>query len=243
MTIVRATVLVAGVLAGGTAAAQPPGTPTPYRSVYAPDYTAAPALPAAGDDTPFVFVTGQLGLNLPIGGAGMELGVGLDWFRGSISTGIGFRGVGVAAMVRAMHDFAGIDLGAGAGISRGPGLHTLDVSLGEGGETSTYATHYASGTLWSDFEFTAEVQLGGNAFTRVALGLTRAMYVECESEHADTGQIMDCDNLQVGDLENDGFLPYLGVAAGFRFPAAPASKPRYAIPQALPMAPFGFPSY
>lgn len=194
---------------------------------------------ARGDDDAFLFVAGHLGLNLPVGAIGGEVGVGLDWARAAVSLGRGFRGVSMAAMARAVTAVAGVDVGFGLGISRGPGLYDVPISFGEGDDEPEALTHYGDATRWLDAEVSAELALSDHGFVRFTLGMTRAFDIDCDSEDRTTDEAVPCDAVQIAKLHDAGFLPYLGIAFGVRFPEAPSTKPRYAIPAAP--APFMLP--
>jgi len=193
---------------------------------------------AHAEDDVFVFAAGHAGLNLPLGGLGGELGVGLDWLRASGSVGRGFRGVSMAAMVRAVREVSGVDVGVGIGVSRGPGLHDLNISLGEGGDDPEFNTHYGQATRWLDAEVSAELAVSDHGFVRFTLGMTRAFDIDCDSERYGTHEPSVCDGAQIAELRDDGFVPYLGIAGGLRYPEAPSSKPRY---QPLPQPSYQIP--
>jgi hypothetical protein len=195
------------------------------------------ASPADADDDVFFFAAGHLGLNLPVGAAGAELGVGLDWMRASASVGRGFRGVSMAAMVRAVREFSGMDVGLGVGLSRGPGLHDLNISFGEGDpEDEEPETHFGGDTRWLDLEVSFELAFSGHGFMRLTAGMTHAFDIDCESEDKDIGATV-CDPSQRNELERSSYSPYAGIAGGVRFPEAPSSKRRYTIPVGPPRYP------
>jgi hypothetical protein len=187
---------------------------------------------AAADDDVFFYAAGHLGLNLPIGAVGAELGVGLDWLRASGSYGRGFRGTSMAAMLRAVHAFSGMDIGFGVGLSRGPGLHDTNISLGEGDpDDDEPDTHFGAETRWLDLEVSFEFTISDHAFMRLTAGMTHAFDIDCDSEDPDIGATF-CDPTQVDELERSSYSPYAGIAAGFRFPGAPDAKPRTQLPAA-----------
>lgn len=194
---------------------------------------AEPLPPSAtvDDDGPFAFAAGHFGVNAPFGALGLEVGGGIDFLRGSLSVGRGFRGMSLAAMGRAVKEVGAFDLGIGIGVSRGPGQHwpALD---GEGNRISEsdFDPHFGAETIWLDLEMSAEVALAGSGFMRLYAGLTDPQYVDCVAEHRYTDDTMGCDGAQRFELEQASFLPYVGVSIGARWPPAPASKPRYTPP-------------
>lgn len=164
----------------------------------------------------FVFVAGHLGVDTPIGIGGGELGVGMGWFRASVSTGLGLRGPLVAGMARAVLDVRGLDIGIGVGISRGPGMRTNhERHWYDDQDVPSWDVQYASGTVWNDLELSAELPLQNGVFVRAYLGTTRAILTDCESIEG-TGDPMGCSEGQRDALAAVEFLPYLGVSAGWK---------------------------
>ena len=205
------------------------------------------------DNKPITFLAMHFGLNTPVGAIGVEAGVGQSWFRASVSGGFGFRGLEYGAMVRVVTPGAiqlyGTQFGLGAGISRGPGLHTLNISLGEGDDDdeSPESFHYGSNTLWGNLELVAERSLIGGSFMRVYVGATTALYMTCSAKLRATDMTVPCSAESKFELENERFLPYFGIAYGVRFPAPPRHPgawrgPGPWIPN-LPPAPFPPPHY
>ncbi|MBA3499919.1 MAG: hypothetical protein M4D80_11630 [Myxococcota bacterium] len=191
---------------------------------------------AHAEDDVFFYGAAHLGLNLPVGAVGGELGVGLDWMRASAGVGRGFRGVSMAAMVRAVGEMSGMDIGIGLGISRGPGLHDTNISLGEGDPDQEPDTHFGDATRWLDLQVSFEFAISDHSFMRLTAGMTHAFDIDCESEDKDIGGTV-CDSMQRNELEASSYSPYLGIAGGIRFPEAPSSKPRHTIPVGPPRYP------
>ncbi|MDX2086648.1 MAG: hypothetical protein SFX73_02305 [Kofleriaceae bacterium] len=186
------------------------------------------------DGAPFVFAAGHVGLNAPFGVLGFELGAGIDFLRGSLSVGRGFRGVSVAAMGRAVKEVGAFDLGIGIGVSRGPGQHwPATDDEGHRIADSDFDPHYGADSIWLDFELSAEAALAGAGFMRVYAGVTDPQYVACVAEHRFTDDKMGCDGAQAFELAQESFLPYVGMSIGVRWPPAPASKARYTPPTSL----------
>jgi hypothetical protein len=136
-------------------------------------------------------------------------------------------------MGRLVKELGPLDLGLGVGASLGPALHTL------GADSEGYEVHYGNETVWLDVELSVETRLAHGGFTRIYAGVTDARDIECVSVDAATDVGGPCDGAQRWDLENDDFLPYVGIAGGFRWPEAPKSKPRYTPPP----TPFGAPMW
>ena len=160
-----------------------------------------------------------------MGAVGAELGVGLDWLRASGSIGRGFEGVNMGAMVRAVGSMRTMDVGIGLGVSRGPGLH--DIVAGHEPADGPI-TQFGDDTRWLDLEVIFEVAVSDNLFVRFTAGMTHAFDIDCASEEPDSQGV--CTFEQKRELEHDSYAPYFGIAGGVRFPEAPSSKARHAIP-------------
>ena len=104
-------------------------------------------------------------------------------------------------------------------------------------EPIDHGANYGSDTIWMDVEVSVEANIGSGGFVRGYAGLTGAQYFDCVAEDSDTGQTTGCDAFQMEGLERDGFLPYVGIAGGFRWPPPPASKPKYTPPAGPTMLP------
>lgn len=204
---VRHLVLAAALLAPATARAELP--------------TFAPSAVPPAPDRPFVFAAPHFGFNTPLGLFGAEVGVGYEWFRASAGAGLGFGGGELAAMVRSMTTLSSIDIGIGLGVSRGGALH--DTAFDEPVEGREGTIAYDANTLWVNLELAVELPFAQGAFTRLYGGVTSPVYVECVAAPApDTSA--PCDGAERLELEQDRYQPYLGVAAGFRWPAPPTSR-------------------
>lgn len=202
--------------------------------------------PTAEADRPFVFAAPHLGLNAPLGLVGAELGVGYEWFRASAGVGVGFRGLELATTVRAMTHLASADVGVGVGVSRGGALYELDISIGEStgynsDDDPPGTVQYDDNTLWLNLELDLEVPLGGGAFTRFYGGITSPIHVECVYE-PEAGPDEPCDFYQREELRDWKYQPFVGLAAGFRWPRPPRSGGGWSPARsfAAPPPPFGF---
>lgn len=197
-------------------------------------------------DKPFIFAAPHVGLNAPLGLFGFEVGAGYEWFRGSIGAGFGFGGLEIATTVRAMTRFSSVDAGIGVGLSRGGALHDFDISIGE---TTGYNSddeppgnvQYDANTLWLNLEAVIELPLPGGAFTRFYGGITSPLYVECVYE-PESGPDEPCDWYQREELRNERYQPFVGLAAGFRWPQPPRARGVWIPAQsfATPPPPFGY---
>lgn len=188
------------------------------------------AVPSAhAEDDVFGYGAAHLGLGLPMGAVGAELGVGLDWLRASGSIGRGFQGVNMGAMVRAVGEVKSMDVGIGLGVSRGPGLH--DIAAGHEPEDGPI-TQFGENTRWLDLEVIFELAVSDHGFVRFTAGVTHAFDIDCASEEPDSHGICTFD--QKLELDRASYAPYFGIAGGLRFPEAPSSKARHAIPYTNP---------
>ena len=179
-----------------------------------PYYDPSPQV-ARTDHSLFFYATPQLGFGAPLGLLGIEAGFGASWFRAGIGAGIGLRGPEVAAMARAMIVEVGpATVGLGAGVSRGPGVHDLNVGWSEPDERFV---EFADGTVWGNGEVTVEWPVHRYAFMRASGGVSYAIDARCEVEVSDD-DVEPCSADEHSMLGR--WMPYVSVGAGFRFPAA-----------------------
>lgn len=169
---------------------------------------------AEGDDDadkPFGFIAGHLGLGMPIGSAGVEVGVGISWVRASVGLGMGFKGPQLMAAVGGMFDVSRIGryplrVGLGTSFSRGPAVWTLEVGApGDTGQEEVLS--YGERTRWVSGEASLELQVSRTAAWRVYGGLSRAVYKDCLVE-IDDGPPEICDH---GQRQQLGMLPFIGT--------------------------------
>ncbi len=190
--------------------------------------TFIPSAVAPEPDRPFIFGAPHLGLNAPLGLFGIEVGVGYEWFRASVGAGIAFGGFELAATIRAMTRMSSVDVGVGVGMSRGGALYDFDISIGE---STGYNSHdeppgniqYDQNTLWLNVELVLELPLPGGAFTRLYGGVTSPLYVDCVYE-PESGPDEVCDFFQREELRDQRYQPFVGLAAGFRWPQPPRAR-------------------
>jgi hypothetical protein len=162
-----------------------------------------PAATAHAEDDVFIFGAGHLGLNLPVGAVGGELGVGLDWMRASASVGRGFRGVSMAAMVR-VRQFSGMDIGLGVGVSRGR-VFTIRTSVSARVIRRTRPdTHFGKDTRWLDSVVQFAIP-GPRLHAPHRRHDTRCID---ESEDKEIGATV-CDPSQRNELERSSHSPYV----------------------------------
>lgn len=170
---------------------------------------------AEEETTGYLFIAPQLGIGAPLGLLGAEAGIGADWFRGAVGAGFGTGGTQIAAMARAMTTAHGLDLGVGLGVSRGAG--PVPIAFDQGDEDD-HIPRFSAKTYWTNAELVVEVPLSRWTFTRFFLGVSYAIGDTCED--ADGA----CDGIQRAMLEDERWLPYVGVAAVVRFPEGPARQ-------------------
>lgn len=94
---------------------------------------APPAVAEPTSKPVYGVIAGHLALGSPVGGVGLEAGIGYSWFQVSVGTGVGFKGHEYAVMARAVSQplprSRGMARawGVGSGVSRGPALTDLDI--------------------------------------------------------------------------------------------------------------------
>ncbi|HEU0034258.1 MAG TPA: hypothetical protein VFQ53_26730 [Kofleriaceae bacterium] len=192
-------------------------------------------------DSGLVFVGGHLALNAPLGEVGVEAGVGLSWFRASVSSGYGVRGVERALILRAMTGAArqqATQWGIGVGISRGPALHSLDVGWSDPDDPPELV-HFGDGTFWRNVELVVEHTARGGQFLRAYVGISDAFAIRCVAELRDGGDSVPCTAENRAELAADIPLPYVGVAVGMRWPKPPSDPDawRHSYPSPLSLPP------
>lgn len=208
--------LLVTVLGIATARAQPPGF-TP------------PAPPPEDPGGAFAFVAPHLGLGTPLGLLGLEAGIGDEWFRASVGVGVGFSGLELAAMVHAMTEVRWLDLGIGAGVSRGGALHALIVGWSDPSDPP-FEPQFDSNTVWLDAEVVVEVPFGSGVFGRLYGGASYAASIDCYADSTRGAPDRPCDGAERLTLVEDPWMPYLGVALGVRWPAPDRQALNLSIP-------------
>ena len=171
--------------------------------------------PASLGDRAFAYVAWHAGLGTPVGLTGIEAGIGDGWFRAGAGVGVGWRGLEIAAMVRALAEVAGIHAGGGFGVSRGGGTRTLRVGWREPGDPD-FDLQFAEGTVWVNGEAVVEIPIR-RIFLRFYAGISYAAAVSCEADYFNGEPDRSCTFAERRTLERDPWLGYAGGALGIWF--------------------------
>ncbi len=171
---------------------------------------ATPVTAAADEaDGPVLFLGGHLALGAPVGDAGVEVGVGDGWLRGSVGLGLGFRGIQQSAMVRAITPGFGVKLAVGAGVSRGPAVGEIE----DPWDDIRGAAHYGNDTVWGNVEIGVDFVMRRPTELRLYVGYSHEVVRDCEL--VVDGVLEPCGGDDLQRLSPG--LPYVGLAVTQRF--------------------------